>query len=68
MSWGTTDASAAPVMSLAWRFSDWSSGRKLHAQLVGGMVAVGGDAPHAIEAFPLVDADGGLGVPHIDDK
>ena len=42
--------------------------QELHAQLVGGMVAVGGDAPHAVEVFPLVDADGRLGVPHVDDK
>ena len=57
----TRDVARLEVLGLEQR-------QKLHAQLVGGMVAVGGDAPHAIEAFPLVDADGGLGVPHIDDK
>ena len=57
----TRDVARLEVLGLEQR-------QKLHAQLVGGMIAVGGDAPHAIEAFPLVDADCRLGVPHIDDK
>ena len=57
----TRDAAHGKILRLQKR-------QELHAQLVGSVVAIGGNAPHALKDLTLVNADGRLGVPHIDDK
>ena len=41
---------------------------ELKPQLVGGVVLVGGDAPHVAQLLAIVHADDRLGVPHINRK
>ena len=41
---------------------------QLDAQLVGGVVHIGGHAPHMNQALAVVDAQHGLGISHVNRK